>query len=86
MKVLVKEMEGEGLEAFLGKIITLFCGVYIYTGKVVGDIMSDAPPTVSKNSSSNIISDLLRFFPMVVVMDDGKPIGVITKADFISGF
>ena len=36
MKVLVKEMEGEGLEAFLGKIITLFCGVYIYTGKVVG--------------------------------------------------
>jgi hypothetical protein len=35
MKVLVKEVEKEGLEAFLGKTITLFCGVYIYTGKVV---------------------------------------------------
>ena len=36
MKVLVQEKEGEGLESFLGKAITLFCGVYIYTGKVVG--------------------------------------------------
>ena len=36
MKVIVEERNGEGLEAFLGKTITLFCGVYIYTGKVVG--------------------------------------------------
>ena len=36
MKCLVKEVEGEGLESFLGQNITLFCGVYIYTGKLVG--------------------------------------------------
>jgi len=36
MKVVVTEVEGEGLESFLGKSITLFCGVYIYTGKLVG--------------------------------------------------
>lgn len=36
MKVLVEEREGEGLEALLGKNVTLFCGVYIYTGKLVG--------------------------------------------------
>lgn len=36
MKVLVEEREGEGLESLLGKNITLFCGVYIYTGKLVG--------------------------------------------------
>jgi len=36
MKCLVKEMEGEALEAFLGQTITLFCGIYIYTGKVIG--------------------------------------------------
>lgn len=36
MKVVVKECEGEGLESFLGKNVTLFCGVYIYTGKMVG--------------------------------------------------
>ena len=36
MKVLVKEDDSEGLQSFLGKKITLFCGVYIYTGKCVG--------------------------------------------------
>jgi hypothetical protein len=36
MKCLVREVEGEGLESFLGQTITLFCGVYIYTGKVTG--------------------------------------------------
>lgn len=36
MKILVDEKEQEGLEAFLGKTITVFCAVYIYTGRLVG--------------------------------------------------
>ncbi len=38
MKVLttVKEVENEGLLALIGQRVTLFCGVYIYTGKLVG--------------------------------------------------
>jgi hypothetical protein len=36
MKVLVEEKEGEGFAALLGKQITCFCAVYIYTGKLVG--------------------------------------------------
>ena len=36
MKCLVKEVEGEGLDGLLGQTVTLFCGVYIYTGKLVG--------------------------------------------------
>ena len=36
MKVMVTEVENEGLEALMGKTVTLFCGVYIYTGKLVG--------------------------------------------------
>jgi len=36
MKVLVQEVENEGLSALLGKVVTLYCGVYIYTGKLVG--------------------------------------------------
>jgi hypothetical protein len=36
MKVVVQEVENEGLAAFLGKPVTLFCGVYIYTGTLVG--------------------------------------------------
>jgi hypothetical protein len=36
MKMIVTEIEDEGLEALMGKRVTLFCGVYIYTGKLVG--------------------------------------------------
>ncbi len=36
MKCLVKEVDGEGLEGLLGQNVTLFCGVYIYTGKLAG--------------------------------------------------
>jgi len=36
MKVMIKEVENEGLEALMGQRVTLFCGVYIYTGKLVG--------------------------------------------------
>ena len=38
MKVIkeVVEVSDEGFEAFLGKTITCFCAVYIYTGEVIG--------------------------------------------------
>ena len=36
MKKIVENVEGEGLEKFLGERITLFCLNYIYTGKLKG--------------------------------------------------
>lgn len=36
MRKLVEEVAGEGLEALLGEIVTLFCLNYIYTGQLVG--------------------------------------------------
>lgn len=36
MKILVDEKDREGLEAFLGETITVFCALYFYTGKLVG--------------------------------------------------
>ena len=36
MKCLVKEVENEGLAGLLGQTVTLFCGIYIYTGELVG--------------------------------------------------
>ena len=32
----VIEVENEGLVSLIGKTITLFCDVYIYTGKLIG--------------------------------------------------
>lgn len=36
MRKLVTEVPGEGLEKLLGERVTLFCTIYIYTGKLVG--------------------------------------------------
>lgn len=38
MKKLIKveEVEGEGMLALMGQRVTLFCQIYIYTGKLVG--------------------------------------------------
>lgn len=32
----VQEVQGEGLEALIGQVVTIFCAVYIYTGKLIG--------------------------------------------------
>ena len=34
--VQVTEVDGEGLEMLMGQRVTLFCQIYIYTGKLVG--------------------------------------------------
>ena len=36
MRKIIEQVEGEGLEKFLGERITLFCANYIYTGKLSG--------------------------------------------------
>jgi hypothetical protein len=36
MKTIIKETEGEGLEALLGKRVLLMCAGYFYEGELVG--------------------------------------------------
>ena len=36
MKKIVETVEGEGLVKLMGERVTLFCAIYIYTGKLVG--------------------------------------------------
>jgi len=36
MRKIVEEVDGEGLESFLGRRITLLCMNYIYTGRLIG--------------------------------------------------
>ena len=49
----------------------------------IKDIMQDCPPIVSKKTSTSIISDLLKYYPIVLVAEEGKPTGVITKSDML---
>ncbi len=52
--------------------------------KKISDIMEEAPPIVSKTASVQIISSLLKHYPMVLVSESGRLIGLITKADLLS--
>lgn len=36
MKKIVEDVSGEGLDKLLGERVTLFCAIYIYTGKLAG--------------------------------------------------
>jgi len=53
-------------------------------GRKIEDIMEDTPPIVSKKASIKVVSNLLRHYPVVLVSQSGKLIGLITKADLLS--
>ena len=44
----------------------------------VRDIMQESPPIVSKTTSIQVVSNLLKHYPMVLVSEEGKLIGLIT--------
>lgn len=52
-------------------------------GEIVGDIMEESAPVVSMQTTTKVISSLLKFFPMVLVSESGTLKGIITKADMI---
>ncbi len=53
------------------------------TGIRVEEVMQEAPPIVSKKTPLRIIIDLLRYSPLVLIADNGKFEGVITKSDVL---
>ena len=51
--------------------------------KTVEEIMQESPPIIAPGTTQSVILQLLHFFPLVLVQDNGKLAGVITKADII---
>ena len=52
-------------------------------GKIVREVMQEAPPIVSKTTSIQVVSNLLKHYPMVAVSEEGRLIGLITKSDLL---
>ena len=52
-------------------------------GTQLKDVMQEAPPIVSKTTPIQVVSSLLKHFPMVLVSEEGKLIGLITKSDLL---
>jgi len=63
---------------------TLLDALMTKKGKNIADIMEETPPIVSKTASVQIISNLLKHYPMVLVSESGKLVGLITKADLLN--
>lgn len=49
----------------------------------VSEIMQEAPPIVSKTTSIQVVSSLLKHYPVVVVSESGRLVGLITKSDLL---
>ena len=49
----------------------------------VKEIMLESPPSISIKTPIRIITNLLYSFPIVIVNNKGKIVGIITKADLI---
>ena len=49
----------------------------------VKEVMQESPPIVSKTTAIQIVSNLLKHYPMVLVSEEGKLVGLITKSDLI---
>lgn len=49
----------------------------------IREIMNEAPPIIDTNASLSIVSHLLKFYPLVLVAEKGKLLGLITKADLL---
>lgn len=47
------------------------------------EVMQEAPPIVSKKTSIQVVSNLLKHYPMVLVSEAGKLVGLITKSDLL---
>lgn len=50
----------------------------------VSSIMREAPPVISRESSINVVSSLLKHYPIVLVSENGKLVGLITKSDLLT--
>ena len=49
----------------------------------VNEIMQESPPIVSRKTSIQVISHLLKHYPLILVSEEGKLIGLITKSDLL---
>lgn len=51
--------------------------------RAVGEVMQGAPPILNPEAPLEMLINLLRIYPILLIFDKGKPVGVITKSDLL---
>jgi predicted transcriptional regulator len=54
-----------------------------HTQEKVSDVMENNPPIMPPLTKQSVIANLLKHFPLVLIEDKGKFIGIVTKADLL---
>ena len=49
----------------------------------IKEIMDEAPPTIDKQAPIKVVSHLLKYYPLILVAEKGKLLGLITKSDLL---
>ena len=52
-------------------------------GIKVEEIMDEPFPTIPENINVTLVRDILKIYPAVILTKQGKPTGIITKADLL---
>lgn len=76
-------IDDEKVVGYLSETIVLDCLMKGKNNLKAKDIMKEAPPIIDKFASLNVLSGLLKYYPMVLVKEHGKTLGIITKSDII---
>lgn len=78
-------MEGKQIVGLISEtnIIEKIAGGENPSGLLAKDAMEDAPPIVARTTPLSAVMELLRHSPLVIVAENGKPKGVITKSDIL---
>ncbi len=50
----------------------------------IGKVMGDAPPVLTSDAGIDIISNLLRYYPLIIIEKNGNFQGIITKSDILT--
>jgi predicted transcriptional regulator len=54
--------------------------------KLVKDIMEESWPMVAEDAPLSLLSNLLKYYPAVLVQRQGMVVGIVTKADLLEVF
>jgi len=49
----------------------------------VNEVMSDTPPILSEESDVNLVTNMLKYHPIILISKYGRLTGVITKSDIL---
>ena len=76
--------EDKNIVGFISEKILLDAVISKDANIKIKDIMEDSPPTITKEANMDVVSNLLKHYPLVIVSENGKVLGIITKSDLLT--